>query len=112
MVSTDKKSPMEYDLAGHSTDDHNDNNGDSQIDFGGFTAHLQRTKTFEEDVSRRGTELTNQGNGKSPISLNIEAVIKTKQSLQHPKYQVDPSPELVPDYVPDLKKTTTLLLKS
>ena len=81
MVSTDKKGPHDHDLAGHSTDDHQDNGGDSQIDLGGFTAHLQRTKTFEEDVSRRGTELTNHGNGKSPISLNIEAVIKTKQSL-------------------------------
>ena len=80
MISTDKKNAMDQDLAGHSTDDHQDNNNDSHIDLGGFTAHLNRTKTFEEDVSRRGTELT-QGTGKSPISLNIEAVIKTKQSL-------------------------------
>ena len=76
MVSTDKKNTLDHDLAGHSTDDHQDNNGDSQIDLGGFTAHLHRTKTFEEDVSRKGTEL--HVNGKSPISLNIEAVIKTK----------------------------------
>ena len=52
---------------------------DSTLDLNGFTSYLERQKTNEENFdSRRGTELLIKEKSSNPISLNIEAIIKSK----------------------------------
>ena len=65
--------------------------------MGGFSNYLQRTKTYDEDMSRRGTEFSPalkpkediESKSSKPISLNIETVINVKNNAGGRSDKVD-----------------------